>query len=293
MRRRPRRSGHPPRPGPAPTPIGPFRTWRAFSSNISSTIRPAACWTADGTAVFVDISGFTKLSERLARKGREGAEQITEAIGEQFRGDPAVAYENGGSLLKFGGDALLLWFEGEGHAARACRAAVLMRRVLRSSRPDRGSRRQGHAADDAGRAFGQLPFLRGGHVPFRVAPRRPRVEPPRRVGALGRRRRDHGEPGDGGVLAELVRGRARGAGMLLRREPPGHTEKLPLVPRPKMPAETARALPVRRRARARPGRRRDLRAPSRHDRIRPFRGDGCDDRTQRAARRRPRRSIGW
>src|SRR5512138_853562 len=37
-------------------------------------------WTADGTAVFVDISGFTQLSEQLARKGREGAEQITDVI---------------------------------------------------------------------------------------------------------------------------------------------------------------------------------------------------------------------
>jgi len=35
-------------------------------------------WTASGTAAFVDISRFTKLSERLARKGGEGAEQITE-----------------------------------------------------------------------------------------------------------------------------------------------------------------------------------------------------------------------
>ena len=35
-------------------------------------------WTSEGTAVFVDISGFTKLSESLARKGREGAEQITD-----------------------------------------------------------------------------------------------------------------------------------------------------------------------------------------------------------------------
>ena len=89
------------------------------------------CWTAEGTAAFVDISGFTKLSERLARKGREGAEQITEAIGDSFEAILEVAYENGGSLLKFGGDALLLWFEGEGHATRACRATVLMRRVLR------------------------------------------------------------------------------------------------------------------------------------------------------------------
>src|SRR5262249_45855971 len=41
--------------------------------------------------------------------------------------------DNGGSLLKFGGDALLLWFEGAGHAARGARAAVLMRRVLRTA----------------------------------------------------------------------------------------------------------------------------------------------------------------
>src|SRR5262250_2674728 len=41
-------------------------------------------WTADGTAVFVDISGFTQLSEQLARKGREGAEQITDVISKSF-----------------------------------------------------------------------------------------------------------------------------------------------------------------------------------------------------------------
>ena len=87
-------------------------------------------WAVDGTAAFVDVSGFTALSEQLARKGREGAEQITEVIGRVFESMLAVAYESGGSLLKFGGDALLLWFDGEGHAARACRAAVLMRDVL-------------------------------------------------------------------------------------------------------------------------------------------------------------------
>src|SRR5690349_19757873 len=68
-------------------------------------------WITEGTAAFVDISGFTKLSERLARKGREGAEQITEAIGSSFDAILHVAYANGGSLLKFGGDALLIWFQ--------------------------------------------------------------------------------------------------------------------------------------------------------------------------------------
>ena len=38
-----------------------------------------------------------------------------------------VAYDNGGSLIKFGGDALLLFFEGDRHAERGCRAAFGMR----------------------------------------------------------------------------------------------------------------------------------------------------------------------
>jgi class 3 adenylate cyclase len=87
-------------------------------------------WTADGTAVFADISGFTKLSESLARKGREGAEHVADAIGHVFASMLSVAYENGGTLLSFGGDALLLWFEGGDNVVRACRATVLMRQVL-------------------------------------------------------------------------------------------------------------------------------------------------------------------
>ncbi len=85
----------------------------------------------DATVVFADISGFTALSERLARLGREGAEALTETIGGSLSTLLAVAYENGGSLLKLGGDALLLLFEDEGHAARACRAAAGMRSTLR------------------------------------------------------------------------------------------------------------------------------------------------------------------
>ena len=77
-----------------------------------------------GTLVFADVTGFTRLSERLARIGAEGAEQISDAIGASFATLLEVAYANGGGLLKFGGDALLLFFEGDGHAERACRAAV-------------------------------------------------------------------------------------------------------------------------------------------------------------------------
>jgi class 3 adenylate cyclase/tetratricopeptide (TPR) repeat protein len=88
-------------------------------------------WTVEGSVVFVDISGFTTLSERLARRGKEGAEQVTEAIETCFTTLLAVAYSNGGGLIKFGGDALLLLFDGTGHAERAARSAIHMRRMLR------------------------------------------------------------------------------------------------------------------------------------------------------------------
>jgi class 3 adenylate cyclase/tetratricopeptide (TPR) repeat protein len=85
-----------------------------------------------GTLVFADVAGFTSLSERLARIGPEGAEQLSDAIGTSFASLLEVAYANGGGLLKFGGDALLLFFEGDGHTERACRAAIGMRRTLRA-----------------------------------------------------------------------------------------------------------------------------------------------------------------
>ncbi|MGH8946834.1 MAG: adenylate/guanylate cyclase domain-containing protein [Acidimicrobiia bacterium] len=85
----------------------------------------------EGSMVFVDLTGFTKLSERLARQGKVGAEELTTVLGSCFTELLAVAYDNGGSLLKFGGDALLLFFSGSDHQARAARAAIGMRAGLR------------------------------------------------------------------------------------------------------------------------------------------------------------------
>jgi class 3 adenylate cyclase/tetratricopeptide (TPR) repeat protein len=85
----------------------------------------------EGTMVFADVSGFTRLSERLARTGKEGAEHLVDAINACFSALLDDAYARGGSLLKFGGDAMLLWFEGEEHVLRACAASAEMRRTLR------------------------------------------------------------------------------------------------------------------------------------------------------------------
>jgi class 3 adenylate cyclase/tetratricopeptide (TPR) repeat protein len=93
----------------------------------------------DATLVFVDISGFTALSEKLAARGRIGAEELTDVLRYVFSEMLAIAYARGGVLLKFGGDALLLMFSGDGHPVRACTAAVAMQGVLRDIRQGRSS----------------------------------------------------------------------------------------------------------------------------------------------------------
>ena len=87
----------------------------------------------DATLCFVDISGFTNLSEKLAQRGRIGAEELTAVLNLVFANMLEIAYFQGGSLLKFGGDALLLMFTGYDHATRAASAAVEMRTALRAS----------------------------------------------------------------------------------------------------------------------------------------------------------------
>ncbi len=147
-------------------------------------------WTVDGTVVFVDISGFTKLSERLAKHGKEGAEQVTEAIETCFTDLLAVAYANGGGLIKFGGDALLLLFQGEGHEAMACRSAVWMRRSLREvGRIDLpGARVQLRMSVGAHTGTFHLFLVGTSHRELIAAGSR--VDTHRRDGACGRRGRD-------------------------------------------------------------------------------------------------------
>jgi class 3 adenylate cyclase/tetratricopeptide (TPR) repeat protein len=95
------------------------------------------------TMVFADISGFTRLTERLARQGRVGAELMSDTLDQTFATLLAPAFDEGADLLKWGGDAVLLLFRDDaeddtgtasrdGHAVRAARAAHRMRASLRA-----------------------------------------------------------------------------------------------------------------------------------------------------------------
>src|SRR5215831_5332325 len=204
----------------------------------------ARAWTGDGSAAFVDISGFTQLSEQLARKGREGAEQITDVIGTSFESILASAYENGASLLKFGGDALLLWFEGQEHAVRACRAAVRMRAVLhevgRIELPDAKVTLQ----MSQGVHSGHFHFFAVGTAHLELLTTGPAWS---RLVAM-----EHAAAADeivvsaetAALLEKECVGEPKEPGFLLQREPGGEAEKMPLMPRPHVaPEKIALCLP--------------------------------------------------
>src|SRR4051794_5181676 len=175
----------------------------------------------DGTCVLVDVSGFTKLSERLARRGgREGGEQLADAIGRCFERLLAVAYDKGGALLKFGGDALLLLFDGASHTDRACASAVAMNEELRT-----------HGAVRTGSATVQLRMSVGVHsaeyLLFAVGDshRELLIAGPAATEVV--RMEKEAAAGEivvsqatAAVLPERCVGAARGSGRLLRSPPP-------------------------------------------------------------------------
>jgi class 3 adenylate cyclase/tetratricopeptide (TPR) repeat protein len=84
-----------------------------------------------GSLLLADISGFTRMSEQLATVGKEGAEWLTDIINDYFHSMLDIATKNGGTNLKFGGDALLILFQGDNHAYRAVNAAIEMQRTTR------------------------------------------------------------------------------------------------------------------------------------------------------------------
>src|SRR5690349_7556496 len=74
---------------------------------------------ATGSLLKIDLSGFTSLSERLARSERTGAEHLNSVLNDVFVALIEEVLARGGDVLQFGGDALLVWFEGEGCGVRA------------------------------------------------------------------------------------------------------------------------------------------------------------------------------
>ena len=86
--------------------------------------RPA--WeTSPGTVLFCDVAGFTPLTEALQSIGREGSEELTRILNRYFSRMIGILDEEGGDVLRFGGDAMTVLFPGT-EPTNAVRAAVRM-----------------------------------------------------------------------------------------------------------------------------------------------------------------------
>ena len=80
-----------------------------------------------GAALFADISGFTPLTEALARElgPRRGSEEITRHLNLVYDAVIAELHRYGGSVIGFSGDAITCWFDGDtGRKATAAGLAM-------------------------------------------------------------------------------------------------------------------------------------------------------------------------
>jgi class 3 adenylate cyclase/tetratricopeptide (TPR) repeat protein len=82
-----------------------------------------------GSLLFSDVSGFTPLSERLAVLGPQGAERVTAIMNQYFAAMLEIISWSGGTLIKFAGDAMLVFFpeqESGEHSSWAVRVGQRM-----------------------------------------------------------------------------------------------------------------------------------------------------------------------
>jgi class 3 adenylate cyclase len=87
----------------------------------------------EGTLLFADISGFSKLSEALhTTQGKAGAEELVRIVNAVLDEMLTILFRFDGRLITFGGDAMLSLFTGPQQGAiHAVRAAWAMRRTMR------------------------------------------------------------------------------------------------------------------------------------------------------------------
>jgi class 3 adenylate cyclase/tetratricopeptide (TPR) repeat protein len=199
----------------------------------------------DGTVAFIDISGFTAMSEKLSSSGRAGAEEVTEVMNATFSALLEVAYGEGGGLLKFGGDALLLLYEGEGHAPRAARAAFEMRRTLRAIGRPRTSAGAVQLKMHAGLHSGVFQFFLVGDshrellVTGPAATRTVEMEAASEAGEI------LVSPETAAQLDPATLGEEKGPALLLQAAPDVHGELTPLPDVSEIPIELAVPAPLR------------------------------------------------
>lgn len=69
----------------------------------------------EGTVLFLDLAGFTEMTERLARLGARGAEELCNLLNDCFSTLTDVLHEHGGDVIAFAGDGILTLWQDDDH----------------------------------------------------------------------------------------------------------------------------------------------------------------------------------
>src|SRR6185436_3741518 len=67
----------------------------------------------EAAVLFVDVAGFTALTEALAARGAAGAEDLTEMLNRYFGQIIDAVLARGGDIVKFAGDAIVAVWPAE------------------------------------------------------------------------------------------------------------------------------------------------------------------------------------
>ena len=84
-----------------------------------------------GTLMHCDVTGFTAMNEALASMGNEGAEIMVKILNQFFERMLRIGEDWNGIQMKFGGDAMLLYFPNEHHALCAAKCGLEMQAAMK------------------------------------------------------------------------------------------------------------------------------------------------------------------
>ena len=185
-----------------------------------------------GSLVFADVSGFTNLGERLAKQGRAGSEELTDAINLIFAGMLAAITNTGGELVKFGGDAVLGLFEGPDHESRAARAANAIQGAVAAAGSHTTSVGPIRLSVSVGVASGTVDLFLAGSSPRELIVAGPLASLVIAMESAAEAGQILLSPGTGEALVPECLGAGRAGGMLLVAPPPSD---VPVERRPPPP----------------------------------------------------------
>ncbi|MEM8861132.1 MAG: adenylate/guanylate cyclase domain-containing protein, partial [Chloroflexota bacterium] len=90
------------------------------------------CGRFQSIALFMDISGFTKMAQSFLRQEKEGVEELAAIINKIFDPIITIIERQGGFVATFAGDAITVLFPGsdESTALATCQTALQIRQII-------------------------------------------------------------------------------------------------------------------------------------------------------------------